>query len=215
MKLKKIQSKRRRLADEVYDQLIEAIQDQRVDAEDRLVQEKIASDLHISRTPVREALFRLEQEGILMSSPGGGFVIRQVSAAEVTDIYHARVAIEGYAARLLAQINNPTLLAQLRVKVSKLQQRNCTTVKQLFETNRDIHRAFVETTGNAFLIDMFDSLWNRSTSYQVFSDLNVAALADITSHHLPLIDAIESDSADIAMQAFEEHILAGLELQLH
>ena len=55
MALKSIVTQRRRLADEVYDQLVEAIMNQQITAEDRLVQEKLAAELEISRTPVREA----------------------------------------------------------------------------------------------------------------------------------------------------------------
>ncbi len=68
---KSIQPDRRRLADEVYDELVEAIIRRDIGLEDTLVQEKLASEMQISRTPVREALMRLAQEGVLeVSKPG-------------------------------------------------------------------------------------------------------------------------------------------------
>ncbi|MGB1642182.1 MAG: GntR family transcriptional regulator, partial [Paracoccaceae bacterium] len=73
MAFKSIQPDRRRLADEVYDELVEAIIRRDIGLEDTLVQEKLASEMQISRTPVREALMRLAQEGILEVSNRGSF----------------------------------------------------------------------------------------------------------------------------------------------
>jgi len=95
--LKSIVTQRRRLADEVYDQLVEAIMNQQITAEDRLVQEKLAAELEISRTPVREALMRLEKEGVLMAAASGGFRLAQMDENEVKQLYQARAAIEGNA----------------------------------------------------------------------------------------------------------------------
>jgi DNA-binding GntR family transcriptional regulator len=91
--LKSIVTQRRRLADEVYDQLVEAIMNQQITADDRLVQEKLAAELEISRTPVREALMRLEKEGVLMAAASGGFRLAQMNEDEVKQLYQARAAI--------------------------------------------------------------------------------------------------------------------------
>ena len=93
MALKSIVTQRRRLADEVYDQLVEAIMNQQITADDRLVQEKLAAELEISRTPVREALMRLEKEGVLMAAASGGFRLAQMNEDEVKQLYQARAAI--------------------------------------------------------------------------------------------------------------------------
>jgi len=82
---KSIQPVRRRLADEVYDQIVNAIMNLEIGQEDRLIQEKLAADLGISRTPVREALMRLEQEGVLRKSAQGGFRLHQMSDQEVRE----------------------------------------------------------------------------------------------------------------------------------
>ena len=68
-----------RLADDVYDQILSAIVNGRIAPGERLIQEKIATEINVSRTPVREALLRLEQEGILELSGRKGFAIRRIS----------------------------------------------------------------------------------------------------------------------------------------
>ena len=95
MALKSIQPARRRLANEVYDQLVQAIMNREIGPEDRLVQEKLAAELQISRTPVREALMRLEQEGVLTVSNRGTFRLYEMNDNEVKELYQARAAVEG------------------------------------------------------------------------------------------------------------------------
>ncbi|MEM9581009.1 MAG: GntR family transcriptional regulator, partial [Pseudomonadota bacterium] len=79
MALRSISTQRRRLADDVYDQLVTAIMDREIGPNDRLVQEKLASELDISRTPVREALLRLEKEGVLAVANSGGFRLAKIT----------------------------------------------------------------------------------------------------------------------------------------
>lgn len=95
MALKSIRQDRKRLADIVYEQLMEAIRTGEIADDERLVQEKLADEMQISRTPVREALLRLEQEGILVSSPRGGFTVYRMSHGEVRELYQARAPSKG------------------------------------------------------------------------------------------------------------------------
>ena len=94
--------KRTRLADDVYEQILSAILSGEIFPGERLIQETIANQIDVSRTPVREALLRLEQEGILEAAGRGGFQIRDISEREIRDLYTVREAVEGFAARLLA-----------------------------------------------------------------------------------------------------------------
>ena len=102
MTFKSIQPDRRRLADEVYDELVEAIIRRDIGLDDTLVQEKLANEMQISRTPVREALMRLEQEGVLEVSSRGSFKLYKMNEDEVKELYQSRAAVEGQCARILA-----------------------------------------------------------------------------------------------------------------
>ncbi|MEM7190842.1 MAG: GntR family transcriptional regulator, partial [Pseudomonadota bacterium] len=114
MALKSIKSDRRRLADEVYHQLIDAILSGEIGPDDRLVQERLAAEMEISRTPVREALLRLEQEGMLVTSARGGFVLYRMTEGEIRELYQARAAVESQAARILASQNDGFKNRELR-----------------------------------------------------------------------------------------------------
>ncbi len=214
MALKSIKSERKRLADEVYDQLLEAILNNEIGLDDRLVQEKLAAELQISRTPVREALMRLEQDGVLVTSPRGGFVLHRMSEGEVRELYQARAAIEGQAARILAVENNPEKNAELRRVIEAEENISSSSVKAYFDANRNIHRCFVELVDNRYLLEMFDNIWNRATSYQLFAAIENLDLSSSLGDHVGLVEAIETGDKGAALEAFIEHIQDGFDLQI-
>ncbi|HIB81718.1 MAG TPA: GntR family transcriptional regulator, partial [Gammaproteobacteria bacterium] len=98
----RLAQKRTRLADNVYEQILSAILSGEIMPGERLIQETIASQIDVSRTPVREAFLRLEREGVLEAAGRGGFQIRNITEQEIKDLYLAREAVEGFAAKLLA-----------------------------------------------------------------------------------------------------------------
>ena len=169
MAFKTLAQPRQRLADQVYDQIMEAIRDGTITTEDRIVQEKLADEFGISRTPVREALFRMEQEGILDVAGRGGFKIRAIAGDEIKELYETRCAIEAFAARLLAQRNNKPTCDRLREIIAEAEDLQNKTTKAYFNANRTVHRAIVEASDNRFLLEVFDNLWNRGSSFTLFS----------------------------------------------
>jgi DNA-binding GntR family transcriptional regulator len=101
--LRKITSKPARLADRVYTRLMGAILEGTIAQGDRLIQETLAEELAVSRTPVREALLRLEAEGVLEKEGRKGFVVKVIDEKMIRSIYQAREAVEGYAAQVVAE----------------------------------------------------------------------------------------------------------------
>lgn len=214
MALKSIKAERRRLADEVYQQILGAILNNEIGENDRLVQEKLATELQISRTPVREALLRLEQDGILVTSSRGGFVLHHMTDDEVEELYQARAAIEGQAVRILASRNDPRVNAKLHQTIQKEEDISSPTVAAYFEANRNIHRRIVELSDNRYLVEMFDNIWNRAISFQLFAAIEKLDLSKSLGDHSQLVDAIESGDLRVAEDAIINHIQEGLQLQI-
>src|SRR5579875_3776535 len=92
----------RPLYEDAYLALRDAIIDGRLAPGDRIVEAEIARQMAISRAPIREAIRKLEQDGLLEYLPRRGAVIVRLSPAEVRDVYHVRAHLERYAARLAA-----------------------------------------------------------------------------------------------------------------
>ncbi len=214
MTLKSIRPARRRLADEVYDELIDAIMRREIGPEDNLIQEKLAAEMQISRTPVREALMRLEQEGVLTVSNRGTFRLYQMNDDEVKELYQSRAAVEGQAARILAVRNDPEDIAALRETVEREEALEDQSARGYFEANRNIHRAFVERAGNRFLLEMFDMIWGKAMAFQLFAAIENVDLAQSLGEHMALVDVIEGGDRTEALEAVTEHIQSGFDLQM-
>ena len=214
MGFKSLSQPRQRLADQVYAQIMDAIRSGSISTDDRIVQEKLAEEFEISRTPVREALFRMEQEGILTVAGRGGFKIRQLGPEEVTELYGARCAIEGYAARLLATAGNRALNDRLRETIAEAEDLKNETVAAYFKANLTVHRAIVEATGNRYLLEFFDNIWNRGSSYTLFATIETVDLAKSLGDHMALIDAIDTGDGAAAQDRMIAHIKDGRDLQI-
>lgn len=214
MALRSITTQRRRLADEVYDQLVKAIMDREIGPDDRLVQEKLAAELDISRTPVREALLRLEKEGVLHLANSGGFRLAKISEEETLELYQARAAIEGQAARILAARGDAAELDALRKLITETEEMDNPTTRDYFIANRTIHRAFMEAAGNRFLLEMFDMIWGRAMAFHLFAAIENADIAKSLGNHIELVDVIATGDRGAALEAFTDHIQEGFQLHL-
>ena len=214
MALKSIQPARRRLADEVYDQLVQAIMNQEISPDDRLVQEKLAAELQISRTPVREALMRLEQEGVLEVSNRGSFRLYQMNTQEVRELYQARAAIEGQAIRILAERRDPNDIATLTKTIEAEEDLSTENARAYFDANRNIHRKFVELAGNRFLLDMFDMIWGKAMAFHLFAAIENVDLSKSLGDHMSLVDAVKNGDKIEAHEIITRHIHDGFDLQI-
>ncbi|MFT5110762.1 MAG: DNA-binding GntR family transcriptional regulator [Parasphingorhabdus sp.] len=202
-----------RLADEVYQQVLNAIAAGNIDPHKRIVQEWLADQLQVSRTPVREALIRLENEGVLARVGRSGYQIRSIDDEEVQQIYEAREAIECHAVAYLTRAGDQRVVARLRKVIQSLDETSKQNTKDYFDANQRVHRAFVVETNNPFLLEMFDALWNRSISFYLFSEMVNVDLPESLDDHLLLCDAIENGDDSEAARTMREHISHGLDLQ--
>ena len=201
---------RTRLADDVYEQILSAILSGEIVPGERLIQESIASQIDVSRTPVREAFLRLEREGVLETAGRGGFQIRNITEQEIQDLYLAREAVEGFAAKLLAGALSQEQVQNIEAAVRSEISLNSTHKEEHFHANRNIHRTIVAQTGNGILLDMFDSIWNRGISIRSFSAYRIPHDTDNREQHLELLDQIKMGPTVEAENAMVVHIREGL-----
>jgi DNA-binding GntR family transcriptional regulator len=214
MTFKSIQPARRRLADEVYEELIEAIIRRDIGPDDNLVQEKLAAEMQISRTPVREALMRLEKEGVLVVSNRGSFRLYKMGDQEVKELYQSRAAVEGQCARILAVNHTRQDITALRKVVEKEENIIDRSVRGYFEANRNIHRAFVERASNRFLLEMFNMIWGKALVFPLFATIENVDLSKSLGDHMHLVDVIETGDRTQALEVFTAHIQDGFDLQI-
>jgi len=193
-------------AELVYESLRDAISDGRIAAGERVREEEVARNLGVSRTPVREALQRLQHRGLLSFGPTRGLAVAQLSHQQVVELYAMREILEGSAARFAAQHATPDEIAILYQLQDQLR---AAEGDDLLRRNLDrrFHKVIYEAAHNRYLMQMLDSM------------LDSFALLHSTTLRLPhrqrnsdderqrVIAAIEKHDANRAEKAAREHIL--------
>ncbi len=212
----KIDQTQTRLAESVYEQIFDAIVRGSIVPGTKLIQETLATELAVSRTPVREALLRLEQEGILEFVPRRGFFVRDISETEVNDLYEARIAIEGFAARAVAEAGNPQALKKLEKIIRSQSETEPISIVDAFRANQTVHRGVVEATVNPVLLELFDSVWTRSIGLRMYAHAFSPEkyVQHVVNEHIPLLDALLAGDGERAEKEMVAHIQAGRDVQL-
>lgn len=204
----------RRLADDVYRQLLDGILSGEISTGERLIQETLASEMDVSRTPVREALLRLEREGIIEPAERRGFLVVDLSAETLRDIYQARQAVEGFAARLVAERGSDAAIERLQPILHR--KITAEDVGEVYEEKRLIHRSIVEAIDNPAMLELFDSLWGRGRALRIMANVTMGdeIVTAWKQPHEELFAAIERRDGELAEALMVEHIANLLDLQL-
>lgn len=151
--------RRSSLAEEAYDKIRQAIRKRQFRAGDRLREIELAEMFGLSRTPVREALSRLQAEGLAAQNAQRGFTLIEFDHAMVAELYAMREALEASAARLAARSADQAELGMLR----ELHEQYAVLVEagkesELTEKNRQFHEALYLCAHNRFLVRMLEPL---------------------------------------------------------
>ncbi|WP_170133134.1 GntR family transcriptional regulator [Arthrobacter livingstonensis] len=209
MEIKKIAIDRVTLADAAYAQIAGGVLSQDLRPGTRLLMDELAEALGISRTPVREALHRLEMERVIEPHGRRGYVVRELSDSELDKQYEGRAAIEPYVLAEVAR-RGGSAAAFLRHAFEELVELPQTTAMEVFQVNKAIHRATVEALDNEFLLRMFDVNWQTGIGIRVWADiLEKGQAVNFADSHRSLVEAAESGDADLARRVVQEHIYAG------
>jgi DNA-binding GntR family transcriptional regulator len=115
-------SKKKSLREEIYDSLRRSILHGKLKPGQRLIEERFAHQAGISRTPVREAFYKLEKDDLVTRRSKGGFVVRQFTREDVEEILGIRIALESYAAFLATSHITPDKIAAMEKKLQESQK---------------------------------------------------------------------------------------------
>jgi DNA-binding GntR family transcriptional regulator len=192
-------------ADFVYHSLRNAIWEGRFGQGERIREEDIAGSLGVSRTPVREALQRLQRRGLLVVRPGRGFAVAQLSNKQIFDLYAMREILEGSAARYAAQHatdHEIAALYQLQKQLSKEGHKQLALVT----LNRRFHQQIYQATHNEFLLEMLEVLNDSMALLQNLTAQMPSRHGQSDIEHLRIVRAIEKRDPDAAEKAARHHI---------
>jgi len=190
-----------------YAELLESIRSGVFAPGDRLRETDVAARLNLSRTPVREALRRLEADGIVEHRPRVGAIIRQLSHAELVELYEMRSVLERTAAEMAAKHAGPAEIAALRELNTAIAASAPTRAAAL---NQDFHRVIYRATRNRFLWDSARALNNALMLLGPTTLDDPARIAVVSKQHSAILDAIEAGDVTAAGEAAQAHLQTSL-----
>jgi DNA-binding GntR family transcriptional regulator len=201
-------------ADAVYATLRDAIIEGLFEPQERLSEVLLAQRFAVSRTPVREALLRLEAEQLATRISRRGLVVRRISAEEVSEVYAVRATLDGFAARLAAFVASPPEIARLRWINSQLHsavpEAEYTRIVAL---NIQFHETLFEASHNGLLCQFAKQMHDRVRRFpRTLSYPGQTELAVI--EHERIVEAIERGDGDAAERFAGEHIVSTRDARL-
>jgi DNA-binding GntR family transcriptional regulator len=170
----------------------------------RLVEDEVCELLQAGRTPVREALLRLEGEGLV--SRDRGWVVHATDPAHFRSIFETRMAIEGYATRLAAERATPEALADLDRLVAEMDRADDIPRSEVNRLNQEFHKRIVALSGNPIFIEMHERTQFRHWNLRLPVIFMKDQLARSTEQHKAILKALKDRNPEMAERVTRDHI---------
>lgn len=178
-----------------------------------LVESSVAEWCGVSRTPVREALTRLEQDG-LVTRGDRGLVVRERSPEEILDIYDVRIVLEETAARLAAERHTAFDLIRLERLLRTGEEIDQSDPVALAESNREFHRAVWQAGRNESLMDLLSRLNSHLVRYPITTLTYPGRWHQALAEHRQLVEAISKRDSAMAAEIARQHLTEARDIRL-
>jgi DNA-binding GntR family transcriptional regulator len=206
---------RKSLGDHVFERLRRAIIDGKLPPGSRIIESQLANASGISRTPVREAIHKLDRAGFLKKLPQGGFSVLSLTRDEIKEVFGIRCVLESYAARLAALKHRPEDLKSLEEKLKEFG--SCLKrgeLEALNKINTEFHDRLYALSRSPKLIKMIGDLKDQIYQFRkiLLNDPGTAKMSD--EDHRGMIEAIKKREVPKVEKLVREHIQRGQEMVL-
>lgn len=201
---------RRHLRDKVGEAIRDRIVRQRLPANQSIGEHALASELGVSRTPVRETLLGLERDGFVKAVPGRGFVVLPLTAEEARELYPMVWTLERLALSEVTEVE-PELICKLREINRRLA--SAATPQERIRIDSDWHRCLVSVSGNQRLLAVLEGMKASIARYEhAYMDASGPCEQSLEEHEN--MAALLEESPARAAEAIEAHWRRGLEVVL-
>lgn len=195
------------LLDRVLEKLRGAILDFHFRPGHRLVERTLCEQLGVSRSSVREALRRLEAEGLITTAPHKGRAVAAISAKQAQSVYEVRAALEGFAAQLFAERGSDEQLRRLRARLRDMKDAVKTRdARVMLAVKAKFYDVILEGCGNEYCADLILSLQARIRFLRALSLSAPGRTQRSIAEMARIVKAVESRDGEAARAAYTDHI---------
>ncbi len=197
----------RPLREIVYEELKMQILTGKITPGTRMMEVELAESMGVSRTPIREAIKKLEQEGLVIIEPRKGAYASQISVKDMVDILEVRQDMEGLAAHMAAYRMTPKQMKELETISSgynkAVEEGN---MADMIKYDTDFHNLIVESCNNNILTMMINQLQELLLRFRYVYYDNIKRAEKMPSEHSMIMEAIKDGRSDAARASAEMHI---------
>lgn len=192
------------LRDLVFENLREAILKGDLNPGDRLMEVQLANKLGVSRTPVREAIRKLELEGLVIMLPRKGAYVADMSLKDIIEVLEIRASLEGLAAYLASERMGDEDIKKLEEIVDECSK--TTDIEELLKKDVEFHEQIFKSTNNKRLHQLINSLWEQVYRFRVSYVSDNNSFSNIVKEHKMIMNAIKNRDGELAKKYAKEHI---------
>ncbi len=201
------------LREQVYQALRKIILTGGLASGERIVETRLAEQLQVSRTPVREAIGQLQREKLIVSNPNGGFKVATLSIQDAIQLYDCRIALEQLSAAGACESVNSQQLQQLEEYVVVAENSAKSKVQpadsyELLELDYKFHQLIAASSNNQWLLTLLEQVFDKMALLRVQTTKHNPQVLEIRLEHRQIYDAIATKNPDLAQKTIKEHLIA-------
>ena len=195
------------LRDIVFQTLRNAIITGELQPGERLMETQLAERLGVSRTPIREAIRKLELEGLVIMVPRKGAQVAQFTEKDIQDVLEVRAALEALAAKLACKRMDDRSFLKLQLAIAEYSYAaKNKDLETMIEKDVEFHDIICNATQNDKLIQLFNNLKEQVNRYRITYLKNVEDSDTVEAEHLAILEALKNKQEDIASDLASKHI---------
>ncbi|AEE90298.1 Transcriptional regulator, GntR family [Tepidanaerobacter acetatoxydans Re1] len=195
------------LRDLVFAAMREAILSGKLKPGERLMEVQLAEEMGVSRTPVREAIRKLELEGLVVMVPRKGAYVAGLTLKDVAEVFEIRSSLEGLAAALAAdRITDEEVEALDNILKEISEAVGKGDIDKVIKKDGEFHQILFSASRNNRLAQMINNLKEQIDRFRVQSFSNPVRLKSVLSEHKEILDAIKQGNIENAEKLAKEHI---------
>lgn len=190
----------------VFESLREAIIQGKLRPGERLMEIQLAEEMGVSRTPVREAIRKLELEGFVVMAPRKGAYVSDVSVKDIVDVFEVRSALEGLAAGLAAERITSEEMDQLEMSLVKINAISEEDLDAIVEGDACFHEIIYRASRNERLTQIITQLQEQIRRFRMTSLSRPGRQKNALDEHKKIVEAISDRNVDLAQTLAREHV---------
>ncbi len=195
------------LRDVVFQTLRQAILKGELQPGERLMEMKLAERLGVSRTPVREAIRKLELEGLVVMIPRKGAAVANITEKDTKDVLEVRRTLEMFAVEVACDRITPEQLQELKESAKDFEDfKGSADLIRIAETDMKFHEIIYEATQNERLVQMLNNLRENMYRYRIEYLKDPNYYDSLVGEHREILNAIENGDKDHARRCMRDHI---------